>query len=151
MDECHTFTPALMNDSNLPGTGITYKGQWRWVAPGTVYFHCSVYNAAVGDMSSDNGVAYGIRLPVPAASQARQVFSGILNNPSGYTAYPTFTSLTGWSGTGAASSYFSVYLPSPSSTKGGLDNLRVFPSKATVTFSGTYEANTFDNWSVVNG
>ena len=143
MDGTSTFTPALINDSNLPSTNITYKGQWRWIAPGTVSFSLSVHSSNP-TMSTDNQVAYGIRLPVPASTSIRQVFNGTLNNPFLTGGYPSFTSLTGFTGSGVASSYFSIYLPSPGASTEGLDNFRMFPNGSTIYFSGTYEANTFD-------
>lgn len=143
MGPMSSYTPSLLLDSNLPTLGITYTGRWRWIAPNTVSFNLYIHNAR-NDMSSDNGVAYGIRLPVPASTTIRQVFNGVLNNAANMGGYPTFTTLTGFSGSGAASSYFSVYLPSPTNPAGGLDNFRTFPSRSSIYFSGTYEANIFE-------
>ncbi|WP_157875616.1 MULTISPECIES: hypothetical protein [unclassified Streptomyces] len=145
-----TYTPALLNDSNLPSTGITYVGRWRWIAPGTVSFRCQIYNNNV-DMSADTGKTYGIRLPVPASSTARQVLSGILQNAAGSAGYPTFTTLTGFTGGSGDHSFFTVYFPSNVAAANGLDNFHNFPSKSTIYFSGVYETNTFDEWQVVSG
>ncbi|MFE8916884.1 hypothetical protein [Streptomyces globisporus] len=146
------YTPALLNDSNLPSLGITYTGQYRWIAPGTVSFRCTIYNDMTLNHEANAGFPYGIRLPVPASTSIRQVFgNGILQNAAANGGMPTFTTLTGLAGTGSNSSFFTIYLPSPTAPQNGLDNFRVFPGKATVYFTGVYETNTFDDWQVVSG
>ncbi|MFG3176580.1 hypothetical protein ACGFZC_16150 [[Kitasatospora] papulosa] len=137
------FTPSIVLASSTPPAQLmTYTGQWRWIAPNTVSFSVYIHNATT-NISSTNNVALGIRLPVPAHESMRQVFSGVLNNSAGQGGYPTFTSLTGFTGAGASSSYFTLYLPSPTNPAGGLDNFRTFPSRSSIYVSGTYEANTF--------
>ncbi|MFF4245221.1 hypothetical protein ACFYY2_12190 [Streptomyces sp. NPDC001822] len=139
------YLPALLNDSDLPNSFIdaASSGQWRWIAPNTVSFAISINNPLGTTFQTDGGVAYGIRLPVPAHATMRQVFHGVLNNPVTFNGIPGFTTLTGFSGTGASNTFMSIYMPSATNPASGLDNFKTLPPKATLTFSGTYEANIF--------
>ncbi|MEU6704719.1 hypothetical protein [Streptomyces wuyuanensis] len=139
-----TYTPALLFDSNLPTTpSLTYNGRWRWIAPNTVWFSLVISNN-FGTMGTDNTTAYGVTLPVPANGKTGQGFTGVLNNPSGNGGYPTFNTLFGRVAPGKSPGHFAVYMPSPTTPSAGLDNFRLFPFKSTITFSGVYEANAFN-------
>ncbi|MER5883082.1 hypothetical protein ABT160_04565 [Streptomyces sp. NPDC001941] len=137
------YTPRLLFDSNLPTTGMVYNGRWRWIAPNTVWFSLAITNHNNG-LSTDNNVPYGIPLPVPANGRTGQVLTGHLMNPAGSNGFPTFTSLLGRITPGTSPRHFSVYVPSYTSLAAGLDNLRIFPGKSAITFSGVYEADTFN-------
>ncbi|MFI8815717.1 MULTISPECIES: hypothetical protein [unclassified Streptomyces] len=142
LGKTYSYTPAVLNDKGWGAVpGSTSTGNWRWIAPNTIHFSLTIANG-VTHSQTDSGVAYGIRLPIPANPTHRQVFNGILNNPSSRdSTYPPFTTLAGFCSAGASPDFFTVYIPSPTSPASGLNNFRFFPAQATVHFSGTYEAN----------
>jgi len=138
----YEYTPDMYHDSNVPNSFFTRKGHWRWIAPNTVSFIASVYNT-IANTETDKGVPYGIKLPVPASAVNRQVLSGFLLNSAGNGIYPNSQSLTGLINP-STPNYASIYIPSTTGAGGGLDNFHSLPSKSTIYFSGTYEANIFD-------
>ncbi|MFF3453241.1 hypothetical protein ACFYXH_02710 [Streptomyces sp. NPDC002730] len=143
LGKAQTYKPSLYFDANLPASGISYLGRWRWIAPNTVWFSALITNNLAVNMSSDNAVAYAVALPVPASGKTGQVITGYLSNPSRGGGYPTVTSLLGRVAPSATRASFAVYIPSPSNPGQGLDNFRTFPAKAAINFSGVYEANAF--------
>ncbi|MGW9170160.1 hypothetical protein [Streptomyces decoyicus] len=138
-----TYTPSLMNVSSQPSSGVSYKGRWRYTAPNMVFFSAIVDNTSSTDIKSISGSALGFVLPQAACGQTGQVISGHLRNPEKKGGLPNFCSVQGlcWQGQGA--SYATLFVPSDSTLKEGLDLLTVIPGKSQLYITATYEANVF--------
>ncbi|MFI2031402.1 hypothetical protein [Streptomyces buecherae] len=142
-----TYTPSILGGGTVPES--SRWGRWRWIAPNMIWFSVVIENPATTDvkLSGDNWI-FGVSLPVHANGKTGQVIAGhIDNNGTGGAvspALPNFSDVIGKIGKGGAPSAVFLYIPSPVSTKSGLDGLSVIPRKGTLTLSGVYEANQFD-------
>ncbi|MFI2909463.1 hypothetical protein ACG2OD_14600 [Streptomyces sp. PDY-4] len=140
LGKARTYTPAMVNCSNP----ATRQGRWRYIAPNTVWFSIYIASTSSSDIkASGSNWIIGVTLPVKAKGSTGQTFTGHLdNNGSGNsTALPNFVSLIGKTSKGADTSTMHLFYPNANTTSQGLDGLKVFPRKGSLTISGVYEAD----------
>lgn len=140
LGKSRTYTPSMVHCSNP----ATRQGRWRYIAPNTVWFSIYIASTSSSDykVSGDNWII-GVTLPVKAKGATGQTFSGHLdNNGSGSSsALPNFVSILGKTSRGSDTSTMYLFIPNPKTTSEGLDGLKLFPRRGSLTISGVYETN----------
>lgn len=138
-----SYTPSLANAQSAPPSGVSFTGRWRFVAPNMVYFSANIDNTATTDIKAKSGYGLGMTLPYTPNGKTGQTLEGQLRNLENNGGLPNLVAISAmcWKGTGTT--YATMYMPSPTSTKAGLDVLSVIPAKSTLILSGVYEANLF--------
>ncbi|WP_259454012.1 hypothetical protein [Streptomyces ginkgonis] len=140
-----TYGPRLVNAANVPGSGMNYRGRWRWIAPNVVYFSASIENTSTRNITNTGGsTAIGITLPHQANGVTGQVITGKLRNPEVNGQLPNLIGLWGYCWRGSGSTHLGLYMQSKNALADGLDTVRSLPGKSEIIVSGTYETNIFN-------
>lgn len=137
-----TYTPDLINTASSP-KGLICRGRWRWIAPNTVWFAVDYRNDSNSNIQARQD-ALSFQLPVPLNGQVGQSFAGYLLNIDERGGLPNFAHLTGMAWAGNKGQTVRILNQSGNRAIDGLDYLLTFPSRASIVFSGVYEANQFN-------
>lgn len=143
LGKSRTYTPTLANVQSAPSSGVSYKGRWRYIAPNVIYVSVNIDNTTGTDIKAKSGYGLGLVLPHTPNGQTGQTLEGQIRNLENKGGLPNLVAVSAMCWQGSGTTYATMYMPSPSSTKAGLDVLSVIPAKSTLVISGTYEANLF--------
>ncbi|MEU6389957.1 hypothetical protein [Streptomyces sp. NPDC046939] len=136
------YVPSLVNvDTSVPFQWRT--GRWRWLGPNIVWFQVTIENPwRVGWKTNDSTRRMGIALPQVCNSGGIQVIHGYLSNPTQADGYPNLVAITATTSPKTTTLY--LHYPNPTTPAAGLDGLTLFPGTSTLSLSGVYEANYFN-------
>jgi hypothetical protein len=140
LGKARTFTPALVNAGSMSASLRT--GRWRWIAPNTVWFQATIDNTTTKAVeATGTNWRVGIVLPQLAGPKGIQVMHGYLANPNKSSGMPNMLSVTGTTTPKSQTLYLSI--PNFKTPTEGLDGLKLFPAKSTLSISGVFESNAF--------
>ncbi|MFG3582558.1 hypothetical protein [Streptomyces sp. NPDC047990] len=142
LGKSRSYTPTFSNyQSGSSGavSGSSKVGRYRYIAPNTIWFTANITTPA-SNVKSDGRL--GITLPVAANGKANQILSGYVFNPSVKDGLPNQFLFTGIIGAGTAKS--TIELVRDNHANGDVDNMSIMPSASTISISGVYEANAFN-------
>ncbi|MFD5069135.1 hypothetical protein ACFWNC_14555 [Streptomyces sp. NPDC058369] len=138
------YTPDLFTVTNKPAAA-NRTGFWRIIAPGTVQFAAQIINTSTTAVTTTAGWFMGITLPVTPSLWVPTQLQGVLTNNEARDGIPNLVNIVGQtSGTSGAA----LYYPNPTYLSEGLDGLTKIPGKSTLTISGVYETNVFEDRSL---
>ncbi|MCF3100969.1 hypothetical protein IPZ58_05190 [Streptomyces roseoverticillatus] len=137
-----TYTPQLINAASDP-KGLVCRGRWRWIAPNTCWFSVDYRNDSDAEIRTKQD-ALSFQLPVPLNGSTGQAFTGYMLNVDERGGLPNFVALTGMAWAGHRGQTVKITSQSANSLRDGLDYLLLFPPRASIVFSGVYEANQFN-------
>ncbi|MEU2513786.1 hypothetical protein [Streptomyces syringium] len=132
-----TYTPQIVNTGKLP-SGILYRGIWRWIAPGTVFFSVDIDNTSNTDIKQSGSGPLGFTLPVNPTPDIGQAFSGSMLNAGYEGSMPNYVDLKGMSYIGNRTNVVKILYPNEKHVHEGLDHLLIIPRRSSIIFSGTY-------------
>ncbi|MFJ8930592.1 hypothetical protein ACIRLA_28790 [Streptomyces sp. NPDC102364] len=136
-----TYTPGLINSGSMSASLRT--GRWRYIAPNMVWFQATINNTTTKNVeASGSNWRVGLELPVISSGKGIQVIHGYLANPDKKFSMPNMVSITATTHPKSTTLYLSI--PNFKTPTEGLDGLRGFPAKSTLSISGVYEANKFN-------
>ncbi|GHF38659.1 hypothetical protein GCM10010218_19820 [Streptomyces mashuensis] len=137
-----TYTPQLINAASDP-KGLVCRGRWRWIAPNLAWFSVDFRNDSSAAIRAKQD-ALSFQLPVPLNGSTGQSFAGYLLNIEERSGLPNMAALTGMAWAGQRGQTVRILSQSANSLMDGLDYLLVFPPRASIVFSGVFEANQFN-------
>ncbi|MFF4557161.1 hypothetical protein [Streptomyces sp. NPDC001422] len=139
-----SYTPTFSNYTTGSVSAVNSSsktGRWRWIAPNTVWFTANITTPGSHVIAPDNG-RLGVTLPVPANGKAIQVLNGYIFNPSVRDDLPNQMLFTGLLENGTPKS--TMALVRSNHANGDVDNMTLMPAASTLSISGVYEANAFN-------
>jgi len=141
-----TWTPSITNPNAASASGNTAaskSGRYRFIAPNLAWFSATYATGSVAVTTGTNA-ALGITLPVPACGKTGQLLKGVLYNLAENNGLPNICDVSVVINKGSSQSAGYMIFPSTVGVAYGMDNLTVIPKNSTLTLSGTYEANFFN-------
>jgi hypothetical protein len=142
LGKSHNYSPTFTNHNSASAgavNGSSKNGRWRWIAPNTVWFAANITTPG-SKVESDSQL--GITLPVPANPKAAQILNGYVFNPNVRDGQPNQFTFTGIITSGTPKSTMS--LVRDVHANGDVDNMLIMPSASTLSISGVYEADQFN-------
>ena len=111
--------------------------------PNTVFFSVRYTTGATAPTTGGTS-GLTMNLPVPANGTTGQVIKGVVYNLTSANALPNIFDITMMIPQGSSPTYGSFIRPSTVGLIYGYDNLTLMPAHSTLTLSGVYEANQYN-------
>ncbi|WJV49911.1 hypothetical protein [Streptomyces flavofungini] len=134
-----TYTPSTVSTTFQLPTADRF-GRWRWIAPNMLWVQVTIRNGLDQGCNAEHGEwRVGLSLPKRSNPRGIQTLHGYMSNPGLSGLLPNMLSITATTEPGTST--LLLHTPNHKTPAEGLDGLKSFPAKSTLSISGVVEAN----------